>query len=703
MSPFIRRTTGVSRRRTALLFAGLAIAGCDHTASFTPDEATPVVPVSLAPAAGAPTAAATFAGGIPFGMFAQPLSLYGDRYNGGHRNTPASDLLNSLTQIRNAGGKVVVVFAGSSNNYKDADGHFSMSLWQSRVDRYRGVDFSAFVEDGTVIAHYLLDEPNDPNNWNGEPVPPAAVEQMAEYSKSIWPTMPTVVRVDASYLTPGNPSYQYLDAAWAQYVARKGAPDDYLSRNVADAQSVGLQLIVGLNLLKGGPENTPLTASLIQEYGSALLSSSYPCAFISWQYDANYLAGAGIGDAMDVLRPLAQNRPTKSCAAAGGSPPPPPPPPDPVPTTTTISAATPDPSAPGQSVTVAVSVEASGSTPDGTVMVTAAGGSESCAVTLSDGAGSCALALTEAGDRTLHASFEGDADFETSSDTEPHEVRVTRQSVAIAWAAPQAITYGTALGSSQLNASASSGGSSVPGTYAYEPAAGTVLNAGNGQALQMTFTPDDPGAYESATATVNLNVLPRAATMTWTVPSTTTIGTISSSLLSAKATGVGGATVPGTFTYSPAAGTFLDASPSRSLAVSFQPSSGNYTSATKSVSLAVLYPFSGFFDPVDNSGRLNTAKAGVAIPVKFSLGGNRPAPVLASGSPQVTSVSCPWWPTDAIEQTVSASSSSIRYDSPTGRYIYTWKTSTTWANSCRKLTITLKDGTRREATFKFSR
>ncbi len=702
MSPFIRRTTGASRRRTALLLASLAIAGCDHSASFTPDEERPIVPVGLAPAANAPSAAATFAGGIPFGMFAQPLSLYGDRYNGGHRNTPASDLLNSLTQIRNAGGKVVVVFAGSNNNYKDADGHFSMSLWQARVDRYRGVNFSSFVEDGTVIAHYLLDEPNDPNNWNGQPVPPATVELMAEYSKSIWPTLPTVVRVDASYLTPGNPSYQYLDAAWAQYVERKGAPGDYLSRNVADAQSVGLQLIVGLNLLKGGPGNTALTASLIQSYGSALLTSSYPCAFISWQYDANFLAGAGIGEAMDALRPLAQNRPTKSCAAAGGSPPPPPPP-DPVPTTTTISAATPDPSTPGQSVTVAVTVEASASTPGGTVTVTAAGGSESCAVTLSDGAGSCALALTEAGDRTLRASFEGDADFEASSDTEPHEVRVTRQSVAIAWAAPPAITYGTALGSSQLNASASSGGSSVPGTYAYEPAAGAVLNAGNGQPLKVTFTPNDPAAYESATGTVPINVVPRATTIAWTVPSSTTTGPLSSALLNAQATGIGGATVPGTFTYSPAAGQFLDARPSQTLTVTFQPSSGNYTSATKSVSLAVLYPFSGFFDPVDNPGRLNTAKAGVAIPVKFSLGGSRPDPVLASGSPQVTSVSCPWWPTDAIEQTVSASSSSIRYDSATGRYIYTWKTSTTWANSCRKLTITLKDGTRREATFRFSR
>jgi hypothetical protein len=77
--------------------------------------------------------------------------------------------------------------------------------------------------------------------------------------------------------------------------------------------------------------------------------------------------------------------------------------------------------------------------------------------------------------------------------------------------------------------------------------------------------------------------------------------------------------------------------------------------------------------------------------------------VLASGSPEVSSVSCPSWPSDAVEQTVSASSSSLRYDAASGRYIYTWKTSTSWANSCRKLTLVLKDGTSHEATFRFSR
>ena len=43
----------------------------------------------------------------------------------------------------------------------------------------------------------------------------------------------------------------------------------------------------------------------------------------------------------------------------------------------------------------------------------------------------------------------------------------------ITWAAPAVITYGTALSATQLDATAS-----VPGTFAYTPALGTVLTAG---------------------------------------------------------------------------------------------------------------------------------------------------------------------------------------------------------------------------------
>lgn len=79
-------------------------------------------------------------------------------------------------------------------------------------------------------------------------------------------------------------------------------------------------------------------------------------------------------------------------------------------------------------------------------------------------------------------------------------VTVNKATPLITWAAPAAITYGTALSATQLDATAS-----VPGTFAYSPAAGAVLAAG-AQTLSVTFTPTDTADYTNATAHVSLTV-----------------------------------------------------------------------------------------------------------------------------------------------------------------------------------------------------
>jgi len=71
----------------------------------------------------------------------------------------------------------------------------------------------------------------------------------------------------------------------------------------------------------------------------------------------------------------------------------------------------------------------------------------------------------------------------------------------VTWASPAPVFFGTALGAEQLNATAS-----VPGTFAYSPSAGTILNPGDAQILSVTFTPTDSINYTSATATVTVDV-----------------------------------------------------------------------------------------------------------------------------------------------------------------------------------------------------
>jgi hypothetical protein len=78
----------------------------------------------------------------------------------------------------------------------------------------------------------------------------------------------------------------------------------------------------------------------------------------------------------------------------------------------------------------------------------------------------------------------------------------------VTWANPDEIVYGTALGARQLNATASYNGTPLIGTFTYTSVAGTVPNAGMGQAISVTFTPNDTTDYTGAIATVSINVSP---------------------------------------------------------------------------------------------------------------------------------------------------------------------------------------------------
>ncbi|MFL5493852.1 MAG: Ig-like domain-containing protein [Gemmatimonadales bacterium] len=89
-------------------------------------------------------------------------------------------------------------------------------------------------------------------------------------------------------------------------------------------------------------------------------------------------------------------------------------------TTTRITADTPDPSTAGGTVSVQYSVTSASGTPSGSVTVTVSGGGESCSGSVADG--TCSLTLTGLGDRTLTATYGGDATFSGSSGTEPHRV-----------------------------------------------------------------------------------------------------------------------------------------------------------------------------------------------------------------------------------------------------------------------------------------
>lgn len=154
----------------------------------------------------------------------------------------------------------------------------------------------------------------------------------------------------------------------------------------------------------------------------------------------------------------------------------------------------------------------------------------------------------------------------------------TKTTPTITWSTPAAIIYGTALSSTQLNATAS-----VAGTFSYSPASGTVLNAGT-QTLSVTFTPSDTTDYNTATASVSLTVNKATPTVTWDTPVPVPYGSwLGSTTLSAIAS------VSGSFSYSPASGTQVTTLGTITLSSTFTPTDAtDYNSVTTTVPLGVF-------------------------------------------------------------------------------------------------------------------
>jgi len=257
--------------------------------------------------------------------------------------------------------------------------------------------------------------------------------------------------------------------------------------------------------------------------------------------------------------------------------------------------------------------------------------------------------MLAAGVHTLTATFTptDGSGYTTAQASVPFTVEKAKTSIT--WPAPSPVAYGTPLGASQLNATAS-----VPGRFVYTPAAATVLATGT-HTLSATFTPTDATGYAPAHAEVSVTVTRVTPAITWPSPAPIIYGTpLGATQLNATSTG------PGKFGYNPAAGDVLAAG-THTPSVTFTPADTvNYTAAQAAVSLtvakatpAVTWPAPA---PVAYGTPLSATQlnATASVPGKFAYA---PAAgeVLAAGS---HTLSVTFTPTDftdyaAVQATVS--------------------------------------------------
>jgi hypothetical protein len=284
-----------SRLLAGLLFwTLLASAGCQFTGGPGADDfpdAGPGGPDSLLAGVGR---------GVPFGLAGLPYQAFGRPYTGAVLIASRAELAAHLRAAQAGHTRLVLNLAGSSNRYTNSDGTFNMALWKSRA----------------------------PDTWGGRGISAAEVEEMAQYSKSIWPSLPTAVRARPGWLKDAGFGWQYLDVAWAQWAGPNGnsgrrTAEQYRDENVAEAKALGLGLVFGMNLLDGGdgssgvpgtiPGRWQMSPGEVIQVGTVLAQTPYACALLNWRYNPEFERRPDTRAALDSVAAAAADRGGISC------------------------------------------------------------------------------------------------------------------------------------------------------------------------------------------------------------------------------------------------------------------------------------------------------------------------------------------------------------------------------------------------------
>ncbi|HEU4641443.1 MAG TPA: Ig-like domain-containing protein [Gemmatimonadaceae bacterium] len=262
-------------------------------------------------------------GGVPLGPFHLPEAYFSSPYTGTVVDMSPSSILTELAAAKAAHQRIVLRLARHRSYFQNSDGSFSLSLWKQEMDRFKGVNFSSYITDGTIVAHYLFDEPQDPTDWNGKVVPYSDVEAAAAYSKQLWPGMPTVIRSPPSWLAGWSQSWTSLDASWVQYVAGYGSVSNWIANETTIAARLKLGVLGGVNAINGGNGSSgipgsasgkwAMSASELQSYGKAILSYSVVCGFVMWEWDKTYFNRTDIKNAVASLATIAKSHTATPC------------------------------------------------------------------------------------------------------------------------------------------------------------------------------------------------------------------------------------------------------------------------------------------------------------------------------------------------------------------------------------------------------
>jgi hypothetical protein len=232
--------------------------------------------------------------------------------------------------------------------------------------------------------------------------------------------------------------------------------------------------------------------------------------------------------------------------------------------------------------------------------------------------------------------------------------------------------------------------------------------------LAATCSPASGSTFPLGTTTVTCSATDAAGntgnnSFTVTVQDTTAPTLTLPSNMTVSATSAAGAVV----TFSASASDLVDGS----VAVTCTPASGSTfapgtttvncsatdaagNEASGSFTVSVKFQLSGFYQPVDMNGVLNTVKGGSTVPLKFEVfAGSTELTDTAVVSTLVKQVTCNAVAGEDTVEVLATGGTILRYDAIGGQFIFNWQTPKL-PGKCYSVTMTTQDGSSLTALFK---
>jgi hypothetical protein len=281
------------------------------------------------------------------------LKTNSDPFNGSLDAYDPSNVIPRIQEARRTGTTLILALTGGNHSRylvpcptcTGNDSTFDPNKWKAVLNTFNTApikdSIAKAVADGVVLGYSMIDEPHH-FSWGGYFTKPK-IDELAQYAKSIFPTLPTGVGQGGQYEWRATERYATLDFVLYQYSQFRNGADVTAFRNNSLAQAAvdGVVPILGVNLLDGGTRitncptpqtggqgtfgdgttagwtgNCRMTPAQVRAAADTILdpdaSGHRAAGFSGWEYDGAMMADANFRSAFFDVRTMVDALPRRS-------------------------------------------------------------------------------------------------------------------------------------------------------------------------------------------------------------------------------------------------------------------------------------------------------------------------------------------------------------------------------------------------------